>query len=37
MESDKRLFKSMNGKYESVNEENFFKNIKYKQEDECTA
>lgn len=34
---DKNLFASMKGKYISVNEENFFKNIQYKQEYECTA
>ena len=34
---DEKLFASMKGKYRSVNEENFFKNIQYKQEYECTA
>ena len=34
---DKKLFESMKGKYISVNEENFFTNIQYKQEYECTA
>jgi hypothetical protein len=34
---DKKLFESMKGKYISVNEENFFNNIQYKQEYECTA
>ena len=33
---DEKLFNSMKGKYISVNEENFFKNIQYKQEYECT-
>ena len=36
-EEDEKLFASMKGKYRSVNEENFFKNIQYKQEYECTA
>ena len=34
---DEKLFASMQGRYQSVNEENFFKNIRYKQEYECTA
>ena len=34
---DKKLFESMKGHYSSVNEENFFKNIQYKQEYECSA
>lgn len=34
---DKKLFESMKGNYISENEENFFKNIQYKQEYECTA
>lgn len=33
---DKKLFASMKGNYVSVNEENFFKKIQYKQEYECT-
>lgn len=33
---DEKLFNSMKSKYISVNEENFFKNIQYKQEYECT-
>ena len=36
-EEDEKLFASMKGKYRSVNEENFFKNIQYKHEYECTA
>ena len=36
-DADKQLFASMKDKYISVNEENFFKNIQYKQEYECTA
>ena len=31
-DADARLFASMKGKYQSVNEENFFKNMQYKQE-----
>lgn len=34
---DKILFDEMQGKYFSVNEENFFKNMKYKQEYEVTG
>lgn len=34
---DEKLFASMEGNYMSVNEKNFFKNIQYKQEYECTA
>jgi hypothetical protein len=34
---DQNLFESMKGNYISENEENFFKNIQYKQEYECTA
>ncbi len=34
---DEKLFASMKGNYISENEENFFKNIQYKQEYECTA
>ncbi|MBQ9287333.1 MAG: hypothetical protein IJ212_02745 [Bacteroidaceae bacterium] len=34
---DEKLFASMEGNYQSVNEENFFKNMRYKQEYECTA
>ena len=34
---DEKLFLSMKGNYISTNEENFFKNIQYKQEYECTA
>ena len=36
-DADARLFASMKGKYQSVNEENFFKNMQYKQECEVTA
>ncbi len=36
-DADEKLFASMKGHYQSVNEENFFKNIQYKQEYECTA
>ena len=36
-DADARLFASMKGKYQSVNEENFFKNMQYKQEYEVTA
>lgn len=36
-DADKELFASMKGKYRSINEENFFKNIQYKQEYECTV
>lgn len=36
-DADEKLFASMKGNYRSVNEENFFKNIQYKQEYECTA
>ena len=36
-DSDIKLFESMKGHYQSVNEENFFKNMQYKQEHECTA
>lgn len=36
-EKDATLFASMKGKYQSVNEENFFKNMQYKQEYEPTA
>lgn len=36
-DADARLFASMKGKYQSVNEENFFKNLQYKQEYEVTA
>lgn len=36
-DADEKLFASMKGHYLSVNEENFFKNIQYKQECECTA
>ena len=31
------LFESMKGHYQSVNEENFFKNMQFKQEYECTS
>ncbi len=34
---DEILFASMKGNYSSSNEENFFKNIQYKQQYECTA
>ena len=34
---DERLFDSMENHYQSVNEENFFKNIRYKQEYEITG
>jgi hypothetical protein len=34
---DKKLFESMRGNYVSKNEENFFKNIQYKQEFDPTA
>lgn len=33
---DAKLFASMKGNYVSANEENFFKNIQFKQEYECT-
>ncbi len=36
-DKDAALFSSMKGKYQSVNEENFFKNMQYKQEYEPTA
>ena len=36
-DKDTVLFSSMVGKYQSVNEENFFKNMQYKQEYEPTA
>lgn len=36
-EADILLFEAMEGKYSSVNEKNFFKNLKYKQECEVTA
>lgn len=36
-DADEKLFASMKGNYRSVDEENFFKNIQYKQEYECTA
>ena len=36
-DEDKKLFKSMKGHYQSVNEENFFKNMQFKQEYECTS
>lgn len=35
--SDSILFDSMRGKYLSINEENFFKNLQYKQEYEITG
>ena len=34
---DEKLFTSMEGKYMSNNEENFFKNMRFKQEYECTS
>ncbi len=36
-DGDEKLFSSMKGNYMSKNEENFFKNIQYKEEYECTA
>lgn len=36
-DEDKKLFESMKGHYQSVNEENFFKNMQFKQEYECTS
>ena len=36
-DEDKKLFESMKGHYQSVNEENFFKNMQFKQEYECMA
>ena len=36
-DADIALFASMKGNYQSVNEENFFKNIQFKQEYECTV
>ena len=36
-DADEKLFASMTGNYQSVNEENFFKNMRYKQEYECTG
>lgn len=36
-DDDEKLFASMKGKYQSVNEENFFKNMQYKEEYEATA
>lgn len=36
-DKDTVLFSSMVGKYQSVNEENFFKNMQYKQVYEPTA
>lgn len=35
-DADEKLFASMEGHYQSVNEENFFKNMQYKQEFEVT-
>lgn len=35
--ADEQLFASIEGNYLSVNEENFFKNMRYKQEYECTS
>lgn len=37
IDSDSLLFKRMEGNYITANEENFFKNIQYKQEYEITA
>lgn len=37
IESDMLLFRCMDGNYISANEENFFKNLQYKQEYEITA
>lgn len=37
LDEDAALFASMVGHYQSVNEENFFKNMQYKQEFEVTA
>lgn len=34
---DEKLFASMKGNYLTANEENFFKNMQYKQEYECTS
>lgn len=36
-DEDKKLFESMKGHYQFVNEENFFKNMQFKQEYECTS
>lgn len=36
-DEDKKMFESMKGHYQSINEENFFKNMQYKQEYECTS
>lgn len=36
-DEDASLFASMSGKYQSANEENFFRNMQYKQEYEPTA
>lgn len=36
-DADKKLFASMKGHYQSVNEENFFKNMQYKEEYEPSA
>lgn len=36
-DEDAKLFASMVGNYQSANEENFFKNMQYKQEYEATA
>ena len=36
-DEDKKLFESMKGHYQTVNEENFFKNMQFKQEYECTS
>ena len=36
-DADEKLFASMNGHYQSVNEENFFKNMQYKEEYEPSA
>ena len=36
-DADAKLFASMKGKYKSKNEENFFKNMQYKEEYQATA
>ena len=37
LDADAKLFASMRGRYESAGEENFFKNMQYKEEFEATA
>lgn len=37
LDADAKLFASMRGRYQSAGEENFFKNMQYKEEFEATA